>query len=51
MKVIPQYKVIGPYNYDVIIHKIKKNYAKRQDIGQTSGKMHLILKIKICVIR
>ena len=28
-----------------------KNYAKRQDIGQTSGKMHLILKIKICVIR
>ena len=24
-------------------------YAKRQDIGQTSGKMHLILKIKICV--
>ena len=50
MNVIPQYKVIGPYNYDMIIHKIKK-YAKRQDIGQTSGKMNLILKIKICVIR
>ena len=45
MNVVPQYKVIGPYKYD------KKNYAKRQDIGQTSGKMHLILKIKICVIR
>ena len=29
----------------------KKNYAKRQDIGQTSGKMHLMLKIQICVIR
>ena len=51
MNVIPQYKVIGPYNYDRIIHK--KYYAKRQDrpIGQTSGKMHLILRIKICVIR
>ena len=35
------------------LYIIKKNkkYAKRQDIGQTSGKMHLILKIKICVIR
>ena len=33
MNVIPQYKVIGPYNYDRIIHNIKK-YAKRQDIGQ-----------------
>ena len=50
MKVIPQYKEIGPYNYDRIIHN-KQKYAKRQDIGQTSGKMHLILKIKICVIR
>ena len=30
MNVIPQYKVIGPYNYDSIIHN-KKNYAKRQD--------------------
>ena len=51
MNVITQYKVIGPNNYDRIIHNTKKNYAKRQDIGQTSGKMHLILKIKICVIR
>ena len=24
MKLIPQYKVIGPYNYDRIIHNIKK---------------------------
>ena len=38
----PQYKVIGPNNYDRIIHNIKKNYAKRQDIGQTNGKMHLV---------
>ena len=53
MNVVPQYKVIGPYNYDRIIHNKKnlKNYAKRQVIGQTSGTMHLILKIKICVIR
>ena len=51
MKVIPQYKEIGPYNYDKIIRNIEKNCAQRQDIGQTNGKMHLILKIKICVIR
>ena len=51
MKVLPQYKVIGPYNYDRIIRNIKKNYAKRQDLGQTNGKMHLILKIKRFVIR
>ena len=52
MKVIPQYKaIIGPYNYDKIIHNRDINYAKRQDIGHTTGKMHLILKIKICVLR
>ena len=50
MNVIPQYKVTGNNNYDRIIHN-KNNYAKRQDIGQTSGKMNLILKLKICVIR
>ena len=42
MKVIPQFKVIGSYNYDRIIRNIEKNYAQRQ-IGQTNGKMHLIL--------
>ena len=46
MKVIPQYKVIGPYNYDRIIHNIEKISAKRQDIGQTNGKMHLVYKSK-----
>ena len=50
MKVIPQYKVVGPYNYDRIIRNIENNYAKRQDIGHTNLKMHLILKIKKCVI-
>ena len=50
MNVVIQYKLIGPDNYDRIIHN-KKNHAKRQDIGQTSGKMYLILKIKFCVIR
>ena len=50
MKVIPQYKVIGPYNYDKIIHNIEKNNAKRQDTGYTNGKIQsFILKIKICV--
>ena len=47
MNVVPQYKVIGPCDYDRIIHNKKKIYVKRQDIGQTSGQMHLILKIKI----
>ena len=42
MKLIPQYKVIGPYNYDMIIYNIEKNYSKRQDIGQTNGKKHLV---------
>ena len=42
MKVIPQYKVIGPYNYDRIINNIETIYAKRQDIGQTNGKKHLV---------
>ena len=51
MKVIPQYNVIGRYNTDSIIHNIENNYVKRQDIGQTNGKTHLILEIKICVIR
>ena len=42
MKVIPQYKVIGPYHYDKIIHNTENIYAKRQDIGQINGKMDLI---------
>ena len=57
MKVIPQYKVIGPlavtircFNYDRIIRNIENNYAQRQDIGHTNRKMQLILKIKICAI-
>ena len=47
MKVIPQYKVIGPYNYDRIIHNIGKKYAKRQD----KWKDEFSLKIRKCVIR
>ena len=44
MKVIQQYKVIGPYNYDRIIHNIENNYdnSERQDIGQTNGKMRQV---------
>ena len=48
MKVIPQHKVIGPYDYDRIIHNIEKTYAKRQDIGRTNGKKPLVKKN--CVI-
>ena len=44
MKLTRQYKVIGPYNYDWIIHNIEKNNAKTQDMGQTNGKMHLVFK-------
>ena len=43
MNAIPQFNAIGPYNYDR-----NKNYAKRQVIGQTSGKMHLILNKNLC---
>ena len=46
MKVIPQYKVIGPYNYARIRHNIEKINAKRQDIDQTNGQMHLVQKLK-----
>ena len=42
MNLNPLYKVIGPYNYDRIIDNTEKFYAKRQDIGQTNGKMHLV---------
>ena len=42
MKFIPQYKVIDAYNYDRIIHNIEKIYSKRQDIGQTNVKIHLV---------
>ena len=42
MKSIPQYKVVGPYNHDRIRHNIEKKYSKRQDIGQTNRKMHLV---------
>ena len=42
MKFIPRHKVIGPYNYDKIIRNVENNYAKRQDIGQTNGKMSLV---------
>ena len=44
MKFIPHYKVIGPYNYDRIVHNKGKMYSKRQDIGQTNGKMYLVYK-------
>ena len=46
MKATPQYRVSFPYKYNRIIHNIEKKYARTQDIGQTNGKMHLILRIK-----
>ena len=29
MKVIPKYKVIGPYNYDRTVHNVEKIYAEK----------------------
>ena len=51
MKAIPQYRVSFPNNYNRIIHNIAKKFSKTQDIGQTNGKMHLILRINIYMIR
>ena len=48
MNFIPQYKVIGPYNYDRITHNIKK-YILRDKIGSNKWKDAFSLKIKICV--
>ena len=42
MKVIPQYKVLVPITMTGLYIIYKKNYAMRQDIGQTNGKMHLV---------
>ena len=37
MNVIPQYKVIGPYNYDRIMYNIKKIVLRDKIyVGQTS---------------
>ena len=47
----PQYKVIGPYNYDRIIHNIEEIYAKRQAYRSDKWKDAFSLKIKICAIR
>ena len=44
MNVIPQYKVIGPYNYDRIIRNIEKKYAERQDLGQTTGQTNIYIR-------
>ena len=50
MKVIPQYKVIGPCNYDRIIHVIKKLMV-REKIEVTVKRKHAdSLNINICVI-
>ena len=46
MKIIPQHKAIGPYNYDRIIHNIEK-IRYRSD----KWKDAFSLKIKKCVIR
>ena len=51
MQVIPQYKVIGPYNYDRIIRNIEKNYDHETRFRSDKSKGDLILKIKKCLIR
>ena len=58
MKVIPQYKVICPYNYDRVI-RVTKNNAQRKYKGKQNRterylsvkrKDAISLKIKKCVI-
>ena len=49
MNFIPQCKVIGPYNYDRMIHNIGKIYAKRQWSDKWNDAFSL--KIKVCIIR
>ena len=48
MKVIPQCKVIGPYNYDRIIHNIETIIAIIE--VTVTWKDAFNLKIKICAI-
>ena len=47
MKAIPQYKVIGPYNYDRITHNIGK-LMLRDKIGVTV-KCKDVLSLKIII--
>ena len=49
MKVIPQYKVIGPYNYDSIIQVIKKVMLRDMIEVTVKRKVAFSLRIKICV--
>ena len=47
MKVIPQYKVIGPYYYDRIIYTLyRKKYVKKQDIGHRQMERCIYFKNK-----
>ena len=50
MKFILQYKVIGPYNYDRIIHNIENNYSLETRYRSDKWKDAFSSKIKICVI-
>ena len=49
MKVIPQYQVIGPYNYDRIIRIIKKIMIGEKIEVIVKRKDAYSFKIKICV--
>ena len=55
MKVIPQCKVIGPYNYDRFLHVIKKLMprdkidvtVKRKDAYSKKNKMSVISGVRV----
>ena len=49
MTVIPQCRVIGPYNYDRVMRVIKKMLGDKIKIT-VKEKYAFCLKIKICVI-
>ena len=50
MKIIPQCKVLGPYNYDSIIHNIEKIMLRDKIVVTVKWKDEFSLKIKNCVI-
>ena len=45
MKVIPRYKVIGPYNYDRIIYNIEK-FMLRNKIYRSDKKIKMCNSLK-----
>ena len=48
MKIIPQYKVIGPYNYDRIIQNIENNKRDKIEVTVKWKDAFSLKKINLC---